>query len=173
MLVQLTIGFFVAAIVFIAFMTFGLFSDYIRTMKSEGFTNHDGDATVIPGANDENSVMSPGFALSSTSEKLVESARLPAMSVEEAESNWGSLTSEKCYRTDIGESLKKTRNYLQRTNNYQREHPDSCSAPNHEFIGTFYTPKDGVGRYPEPGTKYPPSTQGCMNFPIGLSHLSD
>ena len=170
MLVQLTIGFIVAAI---AFITFGFLNNYITTMKSEGFTSHGSEANIIPGANGEESVLSPSFALSSTSEKLVESARLPAMSVEEAESNWGSLTSEKCYRADIGESLKKTRNYLQRTNNYQREHPDSCSAPNHEFIGTFYTPKDGVGRYPETGTKYPPSTQGCMNFPIGLSHLSD
>jgi hypothetical protein len=77
------------------------------------------------------------------------------MSEAQAVGNWGKMTSEVCFRSDIGESLKKTRNYLQRTNNYQHLHPDSCSAPNHEFIGTFYTPFDGVGRYPSPGTNLP------------------
>ena len=116
-------------------------------------------AAVAPGGAEEESALSPGGAMDPNTEKIIESPALPAMSVNEAESNWGKMTSQTCYKSDIGESLKLTRNYLQRTNNYQRQHPDDCSAPNHEFVGTFYNPFDGVGRTPATGTNYPPSTQ--------------
>lgn len=116
---------------------------------------------VAPGGYEEGSPLSPGPAMNSTTEQILQAPGLPAMSAEEARSHWGELSSERCYRADIGESLKKTRNFLQRTNNYQRSHPDDCSAPNHEFIGTFYKPVDGVGRYPETGTDAPPSTERC------------
>lgn len=115
--------------------------------------------SVAPGGYDEGSSLSPGAAMNPITEKIIESPALPPMSIPEAESNFGKMTSERCFRTDIGESLKKTRNFLQRTNNYQRKHPDDCSAPNHEFVGTFYNPFDGVGRTPATGTAYPPSTQ--------------
>jgi hypothetical protein len=36
--------------------------------------------------------------------------------------------------------------YVQRTNNYSRMYPDNSSAPLSEFVGSVYTPKDGVGR---------------------------
>lgn len=36
--------------------------------------------------------------------------------------------------------------YVQRTNNYRREYPDNSSAPLSEFVGSVYTPKNGVGR---------------------------
>lgn len=123
-------------------------------------------ATVPPTGADEASDLVPGGANDPLTEKIISSAALPAMSVNEAESNWGKMTSQRCYKTDIGESLKLTRNYLQRTNNYVREHPDDCSAPNHEFLGTFYNPFDGVGRTPSRGTDYPPSTQcaSALNF---------
>ncbi len=88
-------------------------------------------------------------------EKLLTSDRLIPQSAEEADQNWGKLTSERCYRTDMGEVLKPTRNFLQRTNNYRRSHPDSCSAPNHEMIGTFYRPHEGVGATPASGLPYP------------------
>lgn len=88
-------------------------------------------------------------------EKLLTSDRLVPMGAEEADAAWGKLTSERCYRTDMGEVLKPTRNFLQRTNNYQRSHPDSCSAPNHEMIGTFYRPHEGVGATPATGLPYP------------------
>lgn len=134
----------------------------------EGF--HNGDNVpqsafipkVTPGAAEDSSGLSPGAAFDTTTETIIENAKLKAMSLQQARANWGEMTSEKCYRSDIGESLKKTRNYLQRTNNYERSHPDSCSAPNHEFVGTFYTPFDGVGRTPNSGGDYPPSTQYCM-----------
>ena len=155
MLLKLLFGFGVAAAVF---ALFSLYSGYLRT---EGFLNVPNSlfvAKVTPGGYDDPTTMSPGG--SAGNEKLLTDT-LPAMDAKEAEAHWAEMTSERCYRSDIGESLKKTRNLLQRTNNYQREHPDSCSAPNHEFVGTFYTPFDGVGRNPAAGTKYPPSTQAC------------
>ncbi len=88
-------------------------------------------------------------------EKLLVSQRLVSMTPEESQENWGRMTSEKCFRYDMGEPLKKTRNFLQRTNNYSRSHPDSCSAPNHEFIGTFYRPHEGVGATPASGMPLP------------------
>ena len=117
---------------------------------------------VVPGDYDpvSNDLDGPAVAFDPTTEKLVSPA-IPAMSEAEAEQNWGAMTSERCFRADVGESLKPTRNYLQRTNNYRRSHPDSCSAPNHEFVGTFYTPMEGVGRTPATGDNYPPSTLPC------------
>lgn len=160
MLVYIMIGFGAFALTLVLL---SLFYDY-RMRAFEGFDNVDPAAfksTVTPGAADEPSKLVPAPANSPSVEKLVESAALPAMSTSEAEANWGKMTSEVCYRSDIGESLKPTRNYLQRTNNYRRSHPDDCSAPNHEFIGTFYKPFDGVGRTPASGANYPPSTAGC------------
>jgi hypothetical protein len=166
MLVQLTLGFIAFALILMFYVAI---SQYIRRATLEGFHNGDNVSSALfvpkitPGAADESSKLNPGAAFDTSTETIVESSKLKAMSEQQARTNWGEMTSEKCYRSDIGESLKKTRNYLQRTNNYQRSHPDSCSAPNHEFVGTFYTPFDGVGRTPEVGGDYPPSTQYCMN----------
>lgn len=114
---------------------------------------------IVPGGYEEESSLSPAAAFSTNTETLVESASLPAMDIKTARKNWAKMNSETCYRSDIGEALKKTRNFLQRTNNYPRTHPDSCSAPNHEFVGTFYTPFNGVGNKPSCGTEFPKSTQ--------------
>jgi hypothetical protein len=160
MIVQLAVGFIAFAIILSLYTMFG---QYIRN-QLEGFHNGDNVAQsafvpkVTPGAAEEVSHLSPGAAFDTSTETIVEGAKLKPMSLQQARANWGEMTSEKCYRSDIGESLRKTRNYLQRTNNYQRSHPDSCSAPNHEFVGTFYTPFDGVGRTPDSGSDYPPST---------------
>lgn len=163
MLAQLAVGFVIFALVL---TVFALYSDFLRTntKSTEGFEAVPQSAflpKVTPGGAEETSKLSPGGAMDPATEKLIESAGLPAMSATEAERNWGVLTSERCYRADVGESLKKTRNFLQRTNNYQRVHPDSCSAPNHEMIGTFYSPMEGVGRYPASGANYPASVYPC------------
>lgn len=117
--------------------------------------------TVPPGGHDEHIEWTPAPAFNTIGEKPIESASLPIMNTIESRKNWGSMTSERCFRTDIGESLKRTRNFLQRTNNYRHTHPDSCSAPNHEFVGTFYTPFDGVGNKPSCGINFPKSTRYC------------
>jgi len=157
MIAALTLGF---ALFGIALVVFYFYSLYLRR-RVEGF--HDVPNSlfvpkVAPGGYEEASPLSPGPANNELTEKIIANAGLPAMSMAEAEGNWAKMTSERCYRSDKGEALKKTRNYLQRTNNYVREHPDDCSAPNHEFVGTFYKPFDGVGKTPERGTDMPPST---------------
>jgi hypothetical protein len=161
---MISLGILILAITVLAYF-------YFR-YKVEGFSDLNVSPlifkpAVAPGGYDESSALSPGGANDTNTEKIVQSPGLPAMSVGEAESNWGKMTSQTCYKSDIGESLKLTRNYLQRTNNYMRQHPDDCSAPNHEFIGTFYTPFDGVGRTPATGTDYPSSTQCGSQF-LGL-----
>jgi len=140
-----------------------VYSSYIKSKHGwEGFDDVPSAWFVprlAPGGYEEESSLSPGPALSTTTETIVESAALPAMDLITARGNWAKMNSETCYRSDIGESLKKTRNYLQRTNNYVHTHPDSCSAPHHEFVGTFYTPFNGVGNKPACGTEFPVSTQ--------------
>jgi hypothetical protein len=87
---------------------------------------------------------------------------LPAMPNGEALENWGSVTSQRCFSLDQSEALRpvnKTTNLLQRTNNYPRDHPDSCSAPSHEFLSTFYSPGGAIQSTPPRGTQFPPSTQ--------------
>jgi hypothetical protein len=158
MLVYIALGFaaFVVATVALAFYT------YYEQERREAFENVPHDifrAKVTPGGEAEATRLNPGPAFSG--ERLLADGTVPPMKNSEALANWGNKTSENCYRSDIGESLKKTRNFLQRTNNYSRTHPDSCSAPLHEFVGTFYTPTDGVGNMPKKGTHMPPSTQYC------------
>lgn len=160
MIAYIALGFVVFAAVLFLFV---MYSGYLkkRELDLEAFQNESQvslDApTVSPGAMDDRSGLSPEAV--NAPGRLIESAGLPGMSQIESLTNWGKMTSERCFRADIGESLKKTRNYLQRTNNYQRSHPDSCSAPYHEFVGTFYKPEDGVGLRPPAGTNYPESTQ--------------
>lgn len=131
--------------------------DYLKDMfDTEGFQNPWGSLGQIPEGREE-ADLAP--AMSVSTEKLIASDCLVPMTEAEAVGNWSRMTSEKCFRTDMGEQLKPVRNYLQRTNNYERSHPDSCSAPNHEFVGTFYRPHEGIGSTPASGLPFPASTQ--------------
>ncbi len=153
MLTYLTLGFAAFAVALVVLTLVNGFKFY----KAESFVDVDPTAfkaKVTPGDSEGKSVLAPGAAFDPQSEKLL---ALPIMDERTANANWGKMTSETCFRTDISESLKLTRNYLQRTNNYQHTYPDSCTAPNHEFVGTFYTPFDGVGRTPPSGANYPAS----------------
>ena len=154
MLTYIALGIVIYGIVLVLYV---FYNDYLSLNRNEGFTDVPQDVfkeTIIPGGNEESTRLSPGFT---SSELLAESVKLPAMDQEQARANWGKMTSETCYHSDKSEVLKKTRNFLQRTNNYIHTHPDSCSAPNHEFIGTFYKPFDGVGYAPDKGYDIPPS----------------
>lgn len=51
-----------------------------------------------------------------------------------------SPTSQRCYDADFQPRIEKTGNYRQLTNNYKRGAPDSCSAPLHEFVLSYYVP---------------------------------
>lgn len=126
------------------------------TKRKEGFTSKNGataSSTSTPTGHDEPLIGSTVNA--ETNEKLIASPTLIPMTKQESNDAWGKMTSEKCLRYDVSEPLNKTRNYLQRTNNYARTHPDSCTAPNHEFVGTFYRPHEGVGATPPDGQTMP------------------
>ena len=46
--------------------------------------------------------------------------------------------SRSCYETDFEQATSKTGNFIQRTNNYKRDYPDSCSGWNQELTMNFY-----------------------------------
>lgn len=50
------------------------------------------------------------------------------------------VTAKQCYEMDDSVKMEVLGggNYSQCTNNYKRESPDSCSAPRHELITSFY-----------------------------------
>ena len=50
----------------------------------------------------------------------------------------GPLNSQTCYDHDFQTRLEKTGNYIQRTNNYKRADPESCTSPFQEFVTAFY-----------------------------------
>ncbi len=48
------------------------------------------------------------------------------------------VNSRSCYATDFEQTVSKTGNYRQTTNNYKRNYPDSCSGWNQELTLNFY-----------------------------------
>ena len=50
------------------------------------------------------------------------------------------INSRSCYATDFEQTVSKTGNYRQTTNNYKRNYPDSCSGWNQELTLNFYKP---------------------------------
>lgn len=50
----------------------------------------------------------------------------------------GVLSAQGCYETDFQTRFQPVHNYLQRTNNYKRAAPDSCSSPMTQFVTSFY-----------------------------------
>ncbi len=129
-------------------------------LAAEGFQNSDAWMPTASGRHPEGEPtgteesLQGGDVVQDTGLLLV-SEKLVPQTTEESSANWSRMTSERCFRSDVGEPLKKTRNFLQRTNNYSRTHPDDCSAPNHEMVGTFYRPHDGVGATPKTGLPLP------------------
>jgi hypothetical protein len=57
----------------------------------------------------------------------------------------GNLGAAGCAAIDQSRELEIDGQYVQRTNNYQRQYPDNCSAPLTEFVGSVYKEKRDVG----------------------------
>jgi len=55
------------------------------------------------------------------------------------------LSASACDAQDRAREMELGGQYAQRTNNYQRDYPDNCSAPITEFVDSIYEPRDGVG----------------------------
>lgn len=133
-----------------AFMPYDLATSW-KDICRKGF-----EETVTPEGHEDAGPLSPDAANAST---LALSLR--PMPHGEALNNWGAMTSQRCLSLDQSEPLRsvnRTTNLLQRTNNYPREHPDSCAAPSHEFLSTFYSPAGAIQPKPLSGTNYPRST---------------
>lgn len=67
-------------------------------------------------------------------------ASLPLQDVLEVRPGLTDLGAEACAAADASRQLELGGQYVQRTNNYRRVHPDSCSAPLTEFVGAVYRP---------------------------------
>ena len=50
----------------------------------------------------------------------------------------GRLNSQSCYDASFTHRIERTGNYLQRTNNYRRKDPESCTTPFQEFVNAYY-----------------------------------
>lgn len=57
--------------------------------------------------------------------------------------NISKLTAEGCFNKNFERLLEPTGNYRQMTNNFKHGYPDSCSAPFHELVTSFYK-SDGM-----------------------------
>jgi hypothetical protein len=55
------------------------------------------------------------------------------------------LGADACASQDRAREMEMGGQYTQRTNNYQRDYPDNCSAAITEFVDSIYEPRDGVG----------------------------
>lgn len=74
----------------------------------------------------------------------------------------GTTTSQQCYEHDGNTVLEKVGNYSQRTNNYKHTYPDSCSAPFHELVGSFYAPREGAIGAPIPNASVVKHITDCI-----------
>ena len=102
--------------------------------------------TQTPAETPEASVLSPDAAGASYL-----ALPLAPMGTQEALNNWGAVTSPRCLSLDQSEAMRtvgKSTNLLQQTNNYTHVHPDTCSAPRHEFLSTFYSPAGAIRATP-------------------------
>jgi hypothetical protein len=139
----------------------------------EQFESGSGEVDMAPLGTDDPSQLSPGAALSQSTEKLL-SDFVPVQSEQTAEDAWAKIPSQTCLATDQGEKLKPSRSYYQRTNNYKRTHPDDCSAPFHEMLGTFYAPTLGAGATIPTGLPLPGGLVECNGpalTPKGWGHV--
>ena len=50
----------------------------------------------------------------------------------------GGFNSQSCFEQNFQSRLERTGNYIQRTNNYKHEDPESCSSPLQDFVGAYY-----------------------------------
>jgi hypothetical protein len=119
-----------------------------------------GSSDMAPLGRMDPSGLSPGAAMSLSTEKLL-SEFVPVQSDSNADAAWANIPSQTCLASDQGEKLKPSRSYYQRTNNYKRTHPDDCSAPFHEMLGTFYAPTLGVGATAPSGLPLPGGLVEC------------
>jgi hypothetical protein len=72
---------------------------------------------------------------------------LPLADMLQPSKGLGTFTAGSCHALEVSRDrqMELGGQYIQRTNNYQRDYPDNCSAPLTEFVGSVYAPKNGLG----------------------------
>jgi hypothetical protein len=55
------------------------------------------------------------------------------------------LTAGDCANLDVSRIQEVGGQYVQRTNNYKRDYPDTCTAPLTEFVGAVYASQKLIG----------------------------
>jgi len=68
---------------------------------------------------------------------------LPLADVLETSTGLTDLGAASCAAADSARQTELGGQYVQRTNNYQRDYPDHCSSLLSDFVGGFYKPKKG------------------------------
>jgi hypothetical protein len=68
---------------------------------------------------------------------------LPLSDVLEVSMGLTDLDASGCAAADSARQMELGGQYVQRTNNYQRDYPDHCSSLLSDFVGGFYKPKKG------------------------------
>lgn len=127
----------VIAIFFILLVNFPSRRSFVREalFRKEGFT-----APILSPSPFDGAVSEPsGPAPSSLNERIpyhLLQGVLKDAPVDNQDNNC--LNSCACYGKDFQNRIQLTGNYIQRTNNYKRANPDSCSAPFHELVNNFY-----------------------------------
>jgi hypothetical protein len=140
----------------------------LQKIGLEHFESGSGTVDMPPSGIDDATKLNPGAAMSLSTEKLL-SDFVEVPTDQEAQTAWATIPSQTCLAVDSGEILKPS-SYHQRTNNYKRTHPDDCSAPFHEMLGTFYKPTLGVGATVPSGMPLPGGIVDCnapMKVPKG------
>jgi hypothetical protein len=61
----------------------------------------------------------------------------------QSKTGFRTLTAATCAEQDPSRQMELGGQYIQRTNNYLHQNPDSCSAPMTEFVNSIYEPMDG------------------------------
>jgi len=167
--IETTVGKFITtAIILSIIFTIGMILEYryqymriiLQKVGLENFESGSGNIDIAPLGKMELSVLSPGAAMSLSTEKLL-SDIISVQSDQDADAAWAKIPSQTCLASDQGEQLRPSRSYYQRTNNYKRTHPDDCSAPFHEMLGTFYAPTLGVGASAPSGLPLPGGLVEC------------
>jgi hypothetical protein len=69
--------------------------------------------------------------------QLLKDVLPPAPISKDGEEQISKVNSRSCYATDFKRLLESS-SYRQMTNNYKHGYPDSCSAPYHELVTSFY-----------------------------------
>jgi hypothetical protein len=119
---------------------------YVLQMRGSDYGFPDREGFLSGGSNAEKDEEDPLQAEGSVEEAAFYQG-LPLSDFLETKTGVTTLGAGDCAAADSARQMELGGQYVQRTNNYQREYPDHCSSLLSDFVGGFYKPKyGGVGK---------------------------